>query len=481
MKIELCNYRSTFTPEDLGELGKHFTIKNIEMCEAQTHNNGSVLLWNNNYPFSERYLAQFPFLKLFLNWGTSDHNLPPLSVFSKRGITVKLIDSYATESVAEFAVLQLLASTRCIVDLVHHDKPIGSELYGKKIGIIVMGKIGFRIAQILHQSFHCRICYFSRTEKSIKDFSFVSIDTLLRESDFVIMAVKSQSFALTDKQLTPCNKRLVLINIGRDEAAPFPLVREHLCSGDLRSFYSDTVSADAKNAQKTQSYLSGHIAYKTQEALLSKKALLRLMLKKYFLFTMKTQTSIFFIRHGKTIWNEKGTYQGTLNSSLSEIGRAQALRIAEFLSSRKISHIYVSPLGRAQETAGILREKLQCTIEVVDDFHEMDFGVFQGKQQEEIKELFADFFEERKHAKLHTPFPGGESYYDVYLRVLHKALAIAAEHRGNIAIVGHESVNRIIRGIIEERPLEEAVQLRQKNNEVIEYRFDEDREIVHEI
>lgn len=69
----------------------------------------------------------------------------------------------------------------------------------------------------------------------------------------------------------------------------------------------------------------------------------------------------------------------------------------------------------------------------------------------------------------------------MYLRVLHRTLAIAAEQRGSIAIVGHESVNRIIRGIIEERSLEEAVHLRQKNNEVIEYRLDEDQEIVHEI
>lgn len=191
--------------------------------------------------------------------------------------------------------------------------------------------------------------------------------------------------------------------------------------------------------------------------------------------------SIFLIRHGKTLWNEEGTYQGTLDSSLSETGRAQALRIADFLSSRGISRMYVSPLGRAQETAGILREKLQCAIEVVDDFHEMDFGVFQGKPQKAIKELFADFFDERKQCKLYTPFPDGESYYDVYLRVLHKTLAIAAENKGNIAIVGHESINRIIRGIIEDRPLEEVVHLHQKNNEVIEYRLDEDREIVHEV
>jgi len=196
---------------------------------------------------------------------------------------------------------------------------------------------------------------------------------------------------------------------------------------------------------------------------------------------MKTPTSIFFVRHGKTLWNEEETYQGTLDSPLSETGRAQALRIADFLSSREISRMYVSPLGRAQETAGILREKLQCAIEVVDDFHEMDFGVFQGKPQKAIRELFADFFEERKRDKLHTPFPGGESYYDVYLRVLRKTLAIDAEHEGTIAIVGHESVNRIIRGIIEELPLEASVHLRQKNNEIIEYRLDEDREIVHEI
>ncbi|MFH0770351.1 MAG: histidine phosphatase family protein [Candidatus Peregrinibacteria bacterium] len=80
----------------------------------------------------------------------------------------------------------------------------------------------------------------------------------------------------------------------------------------------------------------------------------------------------------------------------------------------------------------------------------------------------------------YLPFPGGESYFDIYIRVLRQAL-MTSSCLSNIVIVGHESVNRIIRGIIEELPLEEAVDLHQKNNQIIEYRFDEDREIVHEV
>ena len=62
-------------------------------------------------------------------------------------------------------------------------------------------------------------------------------------------------------------------------------------------------------------------------------------------------TSIMFVRHGETLWNQQRRYQGQADSPLSELGLAQAELVGKFLSSRRIDAVYTSDLGRAVQTA----------------------------------------------------------------------------------------------------------------------------------
>ncbi|MCK5023219.1 MAG: histidine phosphatase family protein [Candidatus Aenigmarchaeota archaeon] len=190
---------------------------------------------------------------------------------------------------------------------------------------------------------------------------------------------------------------------------------------------------------------------------------------------------IFLLRHGETVWNKEGRYQGRNDSPLTEEGKKQARKIAAFISDRNIECLYRSPLGRAMETANIIADALQCSIDVIPELTEMNFGEFESMLKEDIIRAYPYFFKTRKNNKVQQNYPSGESYVDVFNRVKKPLKLLLKQETKVLVIVGHESVNRIIRGIIEEIPLEEAVMLRQKNNEVIEYRFDEDREIVHEI
>ncbi len=70
---------------------------------------------------------------------------------------------------------------------------VGEELYNKKAGIIGLGKIGYRTAEICRKGFNMEICYFSRTrnKKAEKQLGvkFVSIKELCRISDFIILAL----------------------------------------------------------------------------------------------------------------------------------------------------------------------------------------------------------------------------------------------------------------------------------------------------
>lgn len=179
--------------------------------------------------------------------------------------------------------------------------------------------------------------------------------------------------------------------------------------------------------------------------------------------------SIYIVRHGQTEWNKLRIYQGNLDSPLIKEGRENTQKIAQFLKNKQIKIIFTSLLYRAKETAKIIASEINAKIIVIPDFKEMNFGIFEGKKQKIIRNLFKDFFTQRKNNKfykLYEPYPGGESYFDVFLRIVKTLSEILSDYE-NFVIVGHEGINRIIRGIIKELPLEEMISLKQKNSELV--------------
>ncbi len=87
---------------------------------------------------------------------------------------------------------------------------------------------------------------------------------------------------------------------------------------------------------------------------------------------------IYLLRHGQTTYNVEKRYQGTLDIPLSEEGRAQLIRAD--ISPKKV---YVSPLIRARSTADVLFPEAEQI--VIDDFREMCFGIFQGRNYIEME------------------------------------------------------------------------------------------------
>lgn len=87
---------------------------------------------------------------------------------------------------------------------------------------------------------------------------------------------------------------------------------------------------------------------------------------------------IYLLRHGQTAYNVEKRYQGTRDIPLSEEGRAQ-LRQADIFPKK----VYVSPLIRARSTVDILFPEAEQV--VVEDFREMCFGIFQGRNYIEME------------------------------------------------------------------------------------------------
>lgn len=116
------------------------------------------------------------------------------------------------------------------------------------------------------------------------------------------------------------------------------------------------------------------------------------------------------IRHGKTCGNLEGRYIGWTDEPLSPAG-------LESLKGRKypqVREVYVSPLMRCRETADLLYAGLPVT--VVEDFKECNFGAFERKNYEELKEDIN--YQRWLDSGGRQAFPGGEGREDFSARVI---------------------------------------------------------------
>ena len=118
------------------------------------------------------------------------------------------------------------------------------------------------------------------------------------------------------------------------------------------------------------------------------------------------------IRHGITYGNKYGLYYGATDLPLLEEG-------IDELRARKKTHryptaprYYTSPLQRTQQTLRQLYGEVPFT--VVDDLREMNFGVFEMRTVEDLRQDPA-FVEWNRDVALHR-CPGGESFADVQAR-----------------------------------------------------------------
>lgn len=127
--------------------------------------------------------------------------------------------------------------------------------------------------------------------------------------------------------------------------------------------------------------------------------------------------NIQLIRHGMTKPGEEGRYQGILDESLSERGRAALIKAAVCPA-----HVYVSPARRARETAAILFPSAEQIC--LPGLWEMNFGVFEGRTWKEM-EHDVQYREWVEGGCLGT-CPGGESRATFSARVSDAFLSILA-------------------------------------------------------
>jgi len=165
-------------------------------------------------------------------------------------------------------------------------------------------------------------------------------------------------------------------------------------------------------------------------------------------------TEIIIVRHGETICNASGIFQGQSEAELNELGWRQANAVAERLAKEsKISALYSSDLKRALDTATTIGQK--CGLQVISNpaWRERHLGKLQGLNRREAALLEPLAFQAFASRNKDQVIPGeGESINQLYLRSKSALEEITNNHRGErVIVVTHGGVIRALWKIVGER------------------------------
>jgi len=156
-------------------------------------------------------------------------------------------------------------------------------------------------------------------------------------------------------------------------------------------------------------------------------------------------TTVFFIRHGQTLWNKEFKYQGHSNTELSAEGLEQAERVARRLKREPFSAIYCSDLSRAIVTAEKVAQYHSLPVMPMNEFREVCFGDWEGLKYDQIYAGWSAEIETFFRSPSKVEIPGGESFGDVKQRTDRALELLRKRHDGEcIAVVTHGGAIRTI-------------------------------------
>lgn len=128
------------------------------------------------------------------------------------------------------------------------------------------------------------------------------------------------------------------------------------------------------------------------------------------------------IRHGKTPSNREHRYLGVTEEALSGEGRKQLEILAEKDILKKPWLLFISPMLRCQESAGILFPGRKAY--PIEEWREMNFGAYEGKNYEDLKN--DSYYQKWIDSNGTLPFPEGESQQE-YIKRCHRGLLTATK------------------------------------------------------
>ena len=246
------------------------------------------IVLTNKVIINREMMAQLPQLK-YIGVLATGYNVVDIEAAHERGIIVTNVPAYSTESVAQMVFAHLLTVTNrtehyalqnrqgrwtknpdfCYWDFPH------LELAGKTFGIVGLGNIGRRVAEIA--------LAFGMQVKALTSKSADTLPAGIEKADQEVLLATSDVISLhcplTDTTrhlinrdtLSKMRPSAILINTGRGPLVDDQAVASALAKGQLAAFCADVLTEEPPKANnpllsQPNAFITPHIAWATEEA-----------------------------------------------------------------------------------------------------------------------------------------------------------------------------------------------------------------------
>ena len=199
-------------------------------------------------------------LKIIANYGAGFNNID-VTYASQKGIWVTNTPNVLHETTADLTWAMILGTARRIVPADRYTREgkfrgwgakifLGGDVYGKTLGIIGCGEIGRAVARRA-VGFNMRVLYYQRScltdeEEKKLNVEFVSLDQLLRESDFITLHVPltdETEYMIGNDEIELMKNTAYLIHTARgkviDDYALVAALKEGRLAGAALDVYED--------------------------------------------------------------------------------------------------------------------------------------------------------------------------------------------------------------------------------------------------
>ena len=268
------------------QLGEVTVYERTNPTETVARAADAEIVLTNKVVINKDVLVQLPKLK-YIGVLATGYNVVDIEAAHERGIVVTNVPSYSTESVAQMVFAHLLTVTNrtehyaiqnrngrwtenpdfCYWDFPH------MELAGKTFGVVGLGNIGQRVAQIA-LAFGMKVKAMTSKTTLPAGVEKVSLAELLAASDILSLhcpLTESTRHLINAETLRQMKPTAVLINTGRGPLIDDEAVAKALADGRLAAFCADVLTEEPPKAdnpllQQPNAFITPHIAWASKEA-----------------------------------------------------------------------------------------------------------------------------------------------------------------------------------------------------------------------
>ena len=274
--------------QELEKLGSVTVYERTKPSETVTRAADADIVLTNKVIISKEVIGQLPQLK-YIGVLATGYNVVDIKAAHERGITVTNVPAYSTESVAQMVFAHLLTVTNrtehyaienrnsrwssnpdfCYWDFPH------MELAGKTFGIVGLGNIGLRVAQIA-RAFGMKVkALTSKVAETLPaGIEKASLEELLSVADVVSLhcpLTDNTHHLINADTLRLMKSTAILINTGRGPLIDDQAVADALAEGRLAAFCADVLTEEPPKADnpllsQPNAFTTPHIAWASKEA-----------------------------------------------------------------------------------------------------------------------------------------------------------------------------------------------------------------------